>query len=1161
MTRSVLLKLLTIHLAILLSIVVFGQSLTFVGNTNLSLPNSGQLPTLGAYVEPYQSVSVTTQTYPISQGQSVILIYSTDHFATTQKVSFSYDGTVGNNTQWVANLGPLPQGGDVLFYIEANASNGITLYDNNNNQNFGYISRFEPTETRGAILQWFATPYSTILKRLPEVAKAGYGAIYLPPPTKGGGGGYSVGYNPFDRFDLGDRLQAGSIATQYGTTEQLQQVIQMAHRLGLKVYCDTVLNHNDNRASTAIDLYPNLIPEDFHIFSSADPNNNQIDFNQNNPFTLNILNNDLEGLADIAHEDGNLTEIGPFTLPSWASFNGYGKPSFVRQPLDPQLYPNFSPLPEDVRQYLKRWCTWLTTGLGFDGLRLDAAREIDPAFFENVNTQGGFQVNNGNLLPLMYSLSPNFFVMGEDDNSNSYEFREYIKTGMDLLDFDLFNNIQSVFNSNGFGNLGQTFGNDFSTDPATGLSFDAGGLGTDVGVSFVQSHDNGPPTSNNLAYALTMTRPGATIVYYDGNNLEPGNYTQFPKPGRADSLGYQDSYITTLANARERFGRGEIYYRYSSPNLLIYERQVNGIAVMLNGLNIRGDLTPLTEQIQTSFPANTILTDLSQQEPNVTVQSNGQVTITVPPNSTNTISNNATGYVVYVPLTPQLTSPITLTDIDHNAVLSPTQVNTPNGTYGNSPGYKDYVLTGNHLALQISTDIGNACFIEADNGIQLPNTSVLSNTPEGLADGYFQIGYTGTSTYTASNLDLSNLPDGIHLLKVRVFDNSGTNPGLFTDTYLFIDLERSRLISVNGDLTRSGSPIATQTLTPTSQSNRLDEMFIHNDDAYLYIGLAGQVSGGTNINGVVTFIDTETSSGAGYTTFNSIKDDYGPAGRLISNSNVTAPSGFVADAALVSFQARTLDSSPGTPVSGDASLPAAFGSQAGLFLLDPNNPALEQGLPSKIAWMPRANPFGPATGMEAAIPLASLFGKNLTQGAAIELLSYLTTTGETGTTLLAHDPNRATLGGRPQPHGYVLNQFLPVQPGITGDPGTNPVQLSKYVTYSLHFSQLNSSIQVTGSALRQTGKPGIWTNTVLVKNIGIRPISGPFYLVTEFNSAGGSLVGATGNAFQEPNAQYIYVKYGRLASNQTLRLTIYYQQTGNSAPQPSFLFRVGSGIP
>jgi alpha-amylase len=72
--------------------------------------------------------------------------------------------------------------------------------------------------------------------------KAGFTAIWLPPVTKGGSGGASVGYDVFDDYDLGSKNQKGSVATHYGTREQLVRCVAMMRANGLDVYADLVEN-------------------------------------------------------------------------------------------------------------------------------------------------------------------------------------------------------------------------------------------------------------------------------------------------------------------------------------------------------------------------------------------------------------------------------------------------------------------------------------------------------------------------------------------------------------------------------------------------------------------------------------------------------------------------------------------------------------------------------------------------------------------------------------------------------------------------------------------------------------------------------------------------------------------------------------------------------
>ena len=118
---------------------------------------------------------------------------------------------------------------------------------------------FAPASSRGeAMIQYFNTDWNEIAEKMPELAEAGYDSIWLPPATKGSGG-LSVGYDLWDRFDLGSKDQRGSVRTRYGTEAELLRLIEVAHRFGIRVYLDNVMNHNSfdvpgYNAATPIDL-------------------------------------------------------------------------------------------------------------------------------------------------------------------------------------------------------------------------------------------------------------------------------------------------------------------------------------------------------------------------------------------------------------------------------------------------------------------------------------------------------------------------------------------------------------------------------------------------------------------------------------------------------------------------------------------------------------------------------------------------------------------------------------------------------------------------------------------------------------------------------------------------------------------------------------------
>lgn len=1137
--------------------------LTWVGNTRLYMTGYGQLPSRLGMMEPWQTLTITTQTAPIAPGQRVVAVVTTDDWRTTREYDFSFDFNTGSSTQWYCVLGPFPAGTYVQFYIRAHGGNGEVLYDNNASSNYSVWVRHAPPLKETPILQWFQTDYRTIMQRLPEVVMAGYGALYLPSPVKSGGGGFSTGYNPFDLFDLGDRLQKGTVRTQYGSTQELMELIQLAHRFGIEVYCDLVTNHADNRASTPIDRYPAFIPEDFHIRSTADPTNNEVDFNNVPPFGFGTLNYDVVGLADYAHEDGNNTRTGAFNLPSYAQFNAYGKPTFVRHPNNPYYYPNGTPVSEDIRQLLKRWAWFLTTVIGFDGYRIDAVRHTPPGFFGRTPQQPGGIVSEGDMIPFLYSLNPNLTLFGEVYSSNSWELREYAKTGMNLLDFPMKFMANSLFNSNGYGDMGASLSNGFGTDPSTGLPYELGGLASYLGIGFVQSHDDGPPRSNNLAHAWLLTRPGRPKIYYDGNNIDPNDWSHFPKPGRYNALGNGDETLLKLLDVRKRFARGRLVNRWVSQNLYIYERQVNGSSVLLVGLNSRGDLTPLTATVQTAFAPGTVLYDYSGQRPPVTVDASGRVTITVPPNSTPTNDNNAYGYVLYAPRTPNPlpdVPPIQFLDSQGNPIAFET-VPTPGGAYASGRSFQAVTLTERRVSLRVRTDVfGASAYFKIDNGVALPGLTPLQNTPEGLKDGFIPMTRIADGHFEQHGLDLSGLPAGLHVVRVRVFMNTPAGrPELFNEFFAFFYLKpEAGAVVVDGDLSDMGTPIATQTRTPSSNLNRLDALYVRNDHHNLYIGIAGRVDTAENQTyGVALFLDVDYGRGTGLRSLEPLNDDSGPAPRLISNQRLTAPEGFGADFAVGVFRHGRLHSAPEAPFTGDARLPWVVGAEAGAYRLDPARLNWLEGIPAQMTWRPRLNPTDPPTGLEIAVPLDALYA-NLKPSGSLALFAVLLNTGELGTVFSAYDSRRATFGPRPPATSWLSNQFLPPQPHIVNNPGAVAVSLQSVATYTLQrMPLLTTPYRFRWGVMRRDPATGEYRVRGRVVNAGV-DVSGPVAMVLRLPN-GVELVNRTGMSLFEAGAPYLILTEGLWRSGEVLEFELRFRAPNSRFFPPKVELRAGVG--
>jgi glycosidase len=129
-----------------------------------------------------------------------------------------------------------------------------------------------------AMLELFQMKWTELTQKMPELAEAGYTSLWVPQPAKAGSV-YSVGYDLFDPFDLGDKNQNGTTATKYGTKAELLQMVETAHRFGIRVYFDNVMNHHQGAVPgydvyTPTNFFPGLWPKDFHLQTTSSGNRN-----------------------------------------------------------------------------------------------------------------------------------------------------------------------------------------------------------------------------------------------------------------------------------------------------------------------------------------------------------------------------------------------------------------------------------------------------------------------------------------------------------------------------------------------------------------------------------------------------------------------------------------------------------------------------------------------------------------------------------------------------------------------------------------------------------------------------------------------------------------------------------------------------------------------
>jgi alpha-amylase len=90
------------------------------------------------------------------------------------------------------------------------------------------------------------TWWNFLASKIAELQRAGITALWLPPASKAANiGGPSMGYDPYDFWDLGDFNQKGRTKTWFGNSAELKAMIASAHKAGMDVYADLVLDHNN----------------------------------------------------------------------------------------------------------------------------------------------------------------------------------------------------------------------------------------------------------------------------------------------------------------------------------------------------------------------------------------------------------------------------------------------------------------------------------------------------------------------------------------------------------------------------------------------------------------------------------------------------------------------------------------------------------------------------------------------------------------------------------------------------------------------------------------------------------------------------------------------------------------------------------------------------
>ncbi len=433
-----------------------------------------------------------------------------------------------------------------------------------------------------------------------ELSKAGFTAVWLPPPYKGGSGD-DVGYGVYDRYDLGEFNQKGSVATRYGTLGQLQGAIAALHGKNVQVYADLVMNH-----LTWADYQQNVNGNNVWTgFSYTGRNNTYSSYKWNQ-----TLFNGFQG-ANSAWFQWNAWDFQPYNNND-AFDNLLG--------CEIRYKDNASAANETIS-----WGNWITTKLNLDGYRLDATKHIYTPFMNQ----------------WLDNVKGSRFAVGEAWFNNVQWMQDYAAaTGgrMSLVDVPLHYTFNAMSNGNGSWDM-------------RGLQFagftEANGA---LSVSFVENHDTDhstgalySPVTNlkMLAYAYILTREkGYPCVFYrDFYEYGLGNPIKKLMEIRKDNA----------------YGAGFEYTSVNDADVYVYSRAGDashaGLLMMLNDGN-----SARTKTITTPFKNVTLVDKTGNTTGSVTTNSSGtgnfpvnarSYAVWVPSNSVGTSTTSVTFNINY----------------------------------------------------------------------------------------------------------------------------------------------------------------------------------------------------------------------------------------------------------------------------------------------------------------------------------------------------------------------------------------------------------------------------------------------------------------------------------------------------------------------------------
>ena len=385
---------------------------------------------------------------------------------------------------------------DVPFVWEG-ANVYFLLTDRFNNGNPNNDINFERTEETGVLRGFEGGDIQGITQKIEEgyFTDLGINAIWLTPIVEqihGGtdeGTGKTYGYHGYWTKDW------TSVDPNFGTKEDLKQLVKVAHAKGIRILLDVVLNHT----GPVTEKDP-VWPDDW---VRTGPKCEFTTYENTTACTL------VENLPDILTESNEAVELPDALLAKWKE---EGRLSKELDELN--LFFERTGYPRAPRYYIIKWLTDYINEFGVDGFRVDTVKHVNEDAWADLRKEADYAFEMWKKKHPNKILDDNpFYLVGEVYNygiSNGRNF-DFGDKKVDFFDHGLTSLINFELKSDADKDY-ETIFKKYSNLLHTKLS------GKSV-LNYLTSHDDGAPYDKERKKAyraanVLMLTPGASQVYY-----------------------------------------------------------------------------------------------------------------------------------------------------------------------------------------------------------------------------------------------------------------------------------------------------------------------------------------------------------------------------------------------------------------------------------------------------------------------------------------------------------------------------------------------------------------------------------------------------------------------------------------------------------------------